>query len=152
MEELPGAYGSSGSLFLRLGQAIFGVASLLSMCLGIEFYSYTTFCFLVTIMGLVIPWSLTLAVVDVFSISVKTAARPPGILSIVVLGDWVLSFLSLAASCSTASVTNFMLASGGSSCMGNLCIRYQVAAATAFLSWFLLLASALFNLWLLPSV
>ena len=45
--------------------------------------------FLVTIMGLVIPWSLTLAVVDVFSVFVKRPARQPGILSIVVIGDWV---------------------------------------------------------------
>ncbi|GFP80976.1 CASP-like protein aralydraft_485429 [Phtheirospermum japonicum] len=86
MEELPGALGTSASLALRLGQAIFAVASLLFMCLDVEFYSYTAFCFLVTIMGLVIPWSLTLAVVDVFSVFVKRPARQRGILSIIVLG------------------------------------------------------------------
>ncbi|KAI3462792.1 hypothetical protein Pfo_019455 [Paulownia fortunei] len=152
MEELPGALGTSGSLALRLGQAIFAVASLLFMCLGIEFYSYTTFCFLVTIMGLVIPWSLTLALVDVLSVYVNRPVLPPGILSIVVVGDWVLSFLSLAASCSAASVTDFLLASGDSFCSGKLCTRYQLAAAMAFLSWFVLLTSSLINLWLLTSV
>ncbi|PIN21509.1 hypothetical protein CDL12_05779 [Handroanthus impetiginosus] len=151
MEELPGALGTSASLALRLGQAIFAVASLLFMCLDIEFYSYTAFCFLVTIMGLVIPWSLTLAVVDVFSVFVKRPAHQPGILTIVVIGDWVLSLLSLAASCSTASVTSLLLASEGF-CGNKLCTRYQLSAAMAFLSWFLLLSSSLFNLWLLPSV
>ncbi|KAK6154889.1 hypothetical protein DH2020_009137 [Rehmannia glutinosa] len=151
MEELPGALGTSASLALRLGQAIFAVASLLFMCLDVEFYSYTAFCFLVTIMGLVIPWSLTLAVVDVFSVFIKRPARQRGILSIVVIGDWVLSFLSLAASCSTASVTSLLLASEGF-CDAKLCTRYQLSAAMAFLSWFLSLSSSLFNLWLLPSV
>ncbi|CAA0840896.1 CASP-like protein 5C2 [Striga hermonthica] len=151
MEELPGALGTSASLALRLGQAIFAVASLLFMCLGVEFYSYTAFCFLVTIMGLVIPWSLTLAVVDVFSIFVKRPAGQRGVLSIVVIGDWALSFLSLAASCSTASVTSLLLVSEGF-CDAKLCTRYQLSSAMAFLSWFLSLASSLFNLWLLPSV
>ncbi|KAH6791314.1 hypothetical protein C2S51_006320 [Perilla frutescens var. frutescens] len=152
MEELPGAVGTSASLALRLGQAVFAVASLLFMCLDVEFYSYTAFCFLVTIMGLVIPWSLTLAVVDVFSVFIKRpSARQPGILSIVVIGDWVLSFLSLAASCSTASVTSLLLASDGF-CGAKLCTRYQLSAAMAFLSWFLSLSSSLFNLWLLPSL
>ncbi|KAL6551681.1 hypothetical protein OROGR_007835 [Orobanche gracilis] len=151
MEELPGAMGTSASLALRLGQTIFAVASLLFMCLGVEFYSYTAFCFLVTIMGLVIPWSLTLAVVDVFAVFIKRPARQRGILSIIVIGDWALSFLSLAASCSTASVTSLLLVSEGF-CDAKLCTRYQLSSAMAFLSWFLSLSSSLFNLWLLPSL
>ncbi|KAL0343590.1 UNVERIFIED_CONTAM: CASP-like protein 5C1 [Sesamum angustifolium] len=111
----------------------------------------STCSFLVTIMGLVIPWSLTLAVVDVFSVFIRRPSRQRGVLSIVVLGDWVLSFLSLAASCSTASVSSLLLASEGF-CIGKLCTRYQLSAAMAFLSWFLSLSSSLFNLWLLPSV
>ncbi|KAI5665854.1 hypothetical protein M9H77_15707 [Catharanthus roseus] len=151
MDELPGALGTSASLALRLGQAVFSIASLLFMCLDVEFYSYTAFCFLVTIMGLVIPWSLTLAMVDGFSVFVKRPARQQGIMSIVVMGDWALSLLSLAASCSTASVTDLLMASGASFCSTNLCGRYQLSAAMAFLSWFLSLASSLFNLWLLAS-
>lgn len=63
----------------------------------------------------------------------------------------VLSFLSLGASSSTASVTSLLLASEGF-CSAKLCTRYQLSAAMAFLSWFLSLSSTLFNLWLLPSV
>ncbi|CAA2958150.1 CASP-like protein 5C1 [Olea europaea var. sylvestris] len=152
MDELPGALGTSASLALRLGQAIFAVASLLFMCLDIEFYSYTAFCFLVTIMGLVIPWSLTLAMVDAFSVFRKRPTHQSSLLSMVILGDWILSFLSLAASSSTASVSDLLIASNVSFCTANLCTRYQLSAAMAFLSWFLSLASSLFNLWLLPTV
>ncbi|KAJ6378687.1 hypothetical protein OIU78_028833, partial [Salix suchowensis] len=42
-EQVPGAMGSSASLALRFGQTCFSCASLLFMCLDIEFYSYTTF-------------------------------------------------------------------------------------------------------------
>ncbi|CAL5367159.1 unnamed protein product [Camellia sinensis] len=78
MDELPGALGTSASLALRLGQAIFSIASLFFMCLDVEFYGYTAFWvtklgkgFLVTIMGLVIPWSLTFALVDAYSVIYK---------------------------------------------------------------------------------
>ncbi|GJZ42118.1 CASP-like protein 5C3 [Tanacetum coccineum] len=152
-DELPGAIGTSASLALRLGQALFSVASLLFMCVGVEFYAYTSFCFLVTIKGLTIPWSLTLAMVDVFSVFVKRPSRQAQIVSIIVIGDWVLSFLSLAAACSTASVADFMITEGGAYfCGRKLCSRFQLSAAMAFLSWCLSIASALFNLWLLPSL
>lgn len=152
MDELPGALGTSASLALRLGQAIFSVASLLFMCLRVEFYSYTAFCFLVTIKGLVIPWSLTLAMVDAFAVFVKPITHQVGIILIIVVGDWVLSFLSLAAASSTASVADFMLTEAGPSFCGGLCSRYQLSAAMAFLSWCMSIASSLFNLWLLPSL
>ncbi|KAI3665760.1 hypothetical protein L6452_44390 [Arctium lappa] len=152
-EELPGSIGISVSFALRLGQAFFSVASLLFMCVGVQFYAYTSFCFLVTIKGLVIPWSLTLAMVDAFSMFVKRQSRQVQIVSVIVIGDWVLSFLSLAAACSTASVSDFMVTEAGASfCDGKLCSRYQLSAAMACLSWSLSLASALFNLWLLPSL
>ncbi|KAE9466925.1 hypothetical protein C3L33_01170, partial [Rhododendron williamsianum] len=145
--------------------------------------------FLVTIMGLVTPWSLTLALVDVYSVFFKRPSRQPGVMSVIVVGDWVcaafhllgsylfklefskmkiillqssshnidvqikqvLSFLSLAAACSTASVTNVLINST-TFCRSRMCSRYQLSAAMTFLSWFLSLASSLFNLWLLPSL
>ncbi|CAK9158723.1 unnamed protein product [Ilex paraguariensis] len=152
MDELPGTLGTSASLALRLGQFVFAVASILFMCVQVDFYGYTAFCFLVTVMGLDVPWSLTLALVDAFSVFVRSSYRQPGIISIIVIGDWVLSFLSLAAACSTASVADLLITSGGSFCSGKLCSRYQLSAAMAFLSWFLSLGSFLFNLWLLQSL
>lgn len=40
-------------------------------------------------MGLVIPWSFTLALVDGYSVLVKCPVRQPGILLIIAAGDWV---------------------------------------------------------------
>ncbi|XP_043713787.1 CASP-like protein 5C1 isoform X2 [Telopea speciosissima] len=151
-ELLPGSMGTSASLSLRLGQTIFSFASLLFMSVGVEFYSYTAFCFLVTIMGLVIPWSFTLALVDGCSILVGCPLRQPGILFVIVIGDWVLSILSLAAACASAGVINFLPNIEGLHCVPKFCSRYQLSTVMAFLSWFLSAASSLFNLWLLPSL
>lgn len=151
MDEVPGSMGTTSGLSLRLLQTIFSSASLLFMSLGVEFYSYTAFCYLVTIMGLVIPWSFTLALVDGYSVLVKCPVRQPGILVTIAAGDWVLSVLTLAAASSTASVVD-LLHSDESSCLPKFCSRYQLSAAMAFLTWFFSLASALFNLWLLPSL
>ncbi|XP_061348641.1 CASP-like protein 5C1 [Gastrolobium bilobum] len=152
MDELPGSVGTSASFSLRLGQTMFSSASLLFMSLGVEFYSYTAFCYLVTIMGLVIPWSFTLALLDGYSVLAKCPIRQPGILLIIVVGDWVLSTLTLAAACSTASVVDLLLNTNGSFCPPKLWSRYRMSAVMAFLSWFLSLASSLFNLWVLPSL
>uniref|UniRef100_A0A0E0D7F0 CASP-like protein n=1 Tax=Oryza meridionalis TaxID=40149 RepID=A0A0E0D7F0_9ORYZ len=146
-----GAVGSAGSLGLRVGQAVFSSASLLFMSVGVEFFSYTAFCFLVTIMGLVIPWSCTLAMIDVYSILVGCPLRVPGIMVIVVIGDWVLAILSLAAASSSAAVIDLLLQFHGSHCSPRFCGRYQLSAMMAFLSWFLTAASSLFNLWFIAS-
>ncbi|KAG5050967.1 hypothetical protein GLYMA_02G061000v4 [Glycine max] len=152
MEELPGAFGSSASLALRLGQTVFSTASLLFMCLDVDFYGYTAFCYLVTVMGLVIPWSITLLVVDAYSVFIKCLPLQRRLIMIVFLGDMILSYLSLAAACSTASVTDLLLDADRSYCLPKLCGRYQLSAAMAFLSWFLSSASCLFNFWLFPSL
>ncbi|KAH0717346.1 hypothetical protein KY285_013377 [Solanum tuberosum] len=103
-------------------------------------------------MGLVMPWSLGLAMIDTFLVLAKRPSNQPRVLSAVVLGDWVLSVLSLAVSCSTASVADFLIASGNVYCRDNICLRYQLSAAMAFLTWILSSASLLFNLWLLPTL
>ncbi|RZC87060.1 hypothetical protein C5167_041994 [Papaver somniferum] len=149
---LPGSLGTSTSLTLRLGQAIFSSASLLFISFGVEFYSYTAFCYLVTVMGLVLPWSFTLAMVDAYSLCAKCPLRQPGILWIIIMGDWVLSILALAAACSTAAVMDLLLQNDGSYCPPKFCSRYQFSAAMAFLSWILTAASSLFNLWVIPSL
>ncbi|XP_066331625.1 CASP-like protein 5C1 isoform X2 [Miscanthus floridulus] len=142
-----GAVGSAGSLGLRVGQAVFSSASLLFMSVGVEFFSYTAFCFLVTIMGLVIPWSCTLAMIDVYSVLVGCHLRVPGVMVIVV----ALSIVSFAAACSSAAVIDLLLQFHGSHCSPRFCGRYQLSAMMAFLSWFLMAASAIFNLWFIAS-
>ncbi|KAB2032513.1 hypothetical protein ES319_D05G379600v1 [Gossypium barbadense] len=89
MEPVPGALGTSASLALRLGQTVFSAASLLFMCLDVEFYSYTSFSYLVTVMGLVTPWSVSLALVDTYFVFVKGLPQQPRVLLVVIVGDWV---------------------------------------------------------------
>ncbi|KAK5793054.1 CASP-like protein ARALYDRAFT_485429 [Gossypium arboreum] len=121
MEPVPGALGTSASLALRLGQTIFSSASLLFMCLDVEFYNYTSFSYLVTVMALVTPWSVSLTLIDAYSVFIKCLPRQPRVLLIVIVGDWALSFLSLAAACSTASVTSFLVNVGTPYCWSKLC-------------------------------
>ncbi|XP_074565744.1 CASP-like protein 5C1 [Curcuma longa] len=151
MDETQGSVGTTASLSLRLGQAIFSSAALLLMSVGVEFYSYTAFCFLVTIMGLVIPWSCTLAMFDIYSAFSGCSLRLPGLMVIVVIGDMVLSLLSLAAASASAGVIDLLLHFDGNYCPPKFCGRYQLSTAMAFLAWFLTAASSLFNLWLVAS-
>ncbi|KAJ8451830.1 hypothetical protein Cgig2_007313 [Carnegiea gigantea] len=152
MDEVPGSLGTSASLALRLGQTIFSSASLFFMCLDVDFYAYTAFCFLVTIMGLVIPWSVTLGLVDAYSVFIKFPTRQPRIMTVIVSGDLVLSFLSLGGASATASVAQILIDASVPMCPGKICTRYSLSAAMAFLSWFLSLASSLFNIWVLPKL
>ncbi|XP_010503751.1 PREDICTED: CASP-like protein ARALYDRAFT_485429 [Camelina sativa] len=149
MENVPGSFGSSASLALRFGQTIFSAASLIFMCVDYDFY---TFCYLATVMAVVTPWSILLALTDTYSVLVKLLPQEFRLISIVVAGDFVLSFLSLGMACSIASAAELLSSAGGQACHGSLCNQYQVSAALAFLCWFLLLASALFNFWSLPSL
>nr|KAJ0197390.1 hypothetical protein LSAT_V11C700377290 [Lactuca sativa] len=140
MDDVPGSMGTSAGFALRLGQTIFSSASLLFMA------------FLVTIMGLVIPWSFTLALLDGYSVLVTCPVRQKGILVIIVIGDWVLSTLTLAAASSGASVVDILMRADESFCPSNICSRYLLSTIFAFLAWFLSMGSSLFNLWLLPSL
>ncbi|KAG6415009.1 hypothetical protein SASPL_122408 [Salvia splendens] len=154
MKSVPGSLGTAASIALRFGQVIFSSSSIVFMSLGVGFYSYTAFwmflCFSVTIMGLAIPWSFTLAILDGYSILTKFPVHQSGIFMVIIIGDLVLSFLTLAAASSTASLVDLLLKADVSFCPPRLCSRYQISAAMAFLSWFLLLVSSLFNIWLLP--
>ncbi|KAG6485981.1 CASP-like protein 5C1 [Zingiber officinale] len=147
MDETPG----SVSLFLRLGQAIFSSAALLLMSVGVEFFSYTAFCFLVTIMGLVIPWSCTLAMFNIYSAIFPRSLRHPGLIVIVAIGDMVLSILSLAAASASAGVVDLLLHLDGTHCPPKFCGRYQLSTTMAFFAWFLTAASSLLNLRLVAS-
>ncbi|KAL1218262.1 CASP-like protein [Cardamine amara subsp. amara] len=152
MENVPGSFGTSASFALRLGQTVFSAASLIFMCFDYDFYDFTTFCYLATVMAIVTPWSILLGLTDTYSVLVKLLPQEFKVLFILVAGDFVLSFLSLGGACAVTSGTGLLLSVGEHTCDGNLCSQYQVSATLAFLCWFLLLASALFNFWSLPSL
>ncbi|KAF8084379.1 hypothetical protein N665_0720s0013 [Sinapis alba] len=151
MVEVPGSVGTSASLSLRLGQTLLAFGALLFMTIGVRFYQFTAFCYLVTIMALAIPWNLTLAMVDIYCVILNQPFQKPRILLAISIGDWVVSVLALASASSAASVVD-LLRSDESVCPPAICNRYQFAATLAFLTWFLSLSSSLFNLWLLPSL
>lgn len=50
--------------------------------------------FLVTSMGLLIPWSCFLAVVDVYSLFLGCPLRLPGAIILIIVGDWVRIFIN----------------------------------------------------------
>ncbi|XP_047977933.1 CASP-like protein 5C1 [Salvia hispanica] len=150
MKSVAGSVGTSGSIGLRFGQLLFSSSSIVFMSLGVGFYSYTAFCFSVTIMGLAIPWSFTLAILDGYSILANFPVHQSGIFMVIIIGDLVLSFLALAAASSTASLADLLLKADVSFCPPRLCSRYQISAVMAFFSWILLLLSSLSNIWLLP--
>lgn len=47
MEGVPGSLGTSVGFSLRIGQTLFSSAALLFMSLGVEFYSYTAFSYVI---------------------------------------------------------------------------------------------------------
>ncbi|ESR39016.1 hypothetical protein CICLE_v10026699mg [Citrus x clementina] len=105
MDEVPGALGSSASLALRFGQTIFSSASILFMSFHVEFYSYTSFCYLVTVMGLVIPWSMALGLVDGYAVFFKNLPRRPRVMLFVIAGDWVLACTFLFSSITGSGIS-----------------------------------------------
>ncbi|KAH1223845.1 CASP-like protein [Glycine max] len=125
MEELAGAFGTSASFALRLGQ--------------------TVFLFFFPSLNVFGRWFLLLHCFLYLPVQRR-------LIMIIFFGDMMLSCLSLAAACSTASIADLLLDAGGSHCPPKLCGRYQLSAAMAFLSWFLSSVSFLFNFWLFSSL
>ncbi|CAE6155237.1 unnamed protein product [Arabidopsis arenosa] len=85
------SFGTSSSFVLRLGQTLFSSASLLFMCFNDDedFYAYTAFCYLVTVMGLVTPWSVALALMEAYSIILQKLPMQATVISVIVAGDFV---------------------------------------------------------------
>ncbi|CAN6459896.1 unnamed protein product [Victoria cruziana] len=154
MDELPGTLGTPGSFSLRLGQTFFSTAALLLISIGVQFSRYTVFRYLVTIVAFTVFWSFALAAIDLFTIVTGCKnLRQKGFLVIIVIGDWVLSLLSLSAACSAAGVSDFLRLNGAPLCPPSNCSngRYQLSAAMTFLSWSMILVSSLANFWVLAS-
>lgn len=105
--------------------------------------------FELTINMMKLQWHFELDVSPYMHLDKKLAANR--LITLVYLLQ-VLSTLTLAAAASTASVVDLLLNSQGSFCPIKLCCRYRISAVMAFVSWFLSLASSLFNLYLLPSL
>ncbi|KAF8098033.1 hypothetical protein N665_0275s0004 [Sinapis alba] len=152
MERAPGSFGTNASFALRIFQLGFSSASLISMCVDYDFNEVTTFCYLAVVMAYVILWSTLNTLVDAYSVLMKQLPQKPRVLSILLAGDVVLSFLSLSGACGAASAIEMLLSIDAPMCGDNLCIKYIVSALLAFLCSALFLDSAIFNLLSLSSL
>lgn len=61
--------------------------SIIQLICSIQYHLICSF--LVTIMSLAIPWSCSLAVVDLYAICVRCHFQYPGLMIIIAIGDWV---------------------------------------------------------------
>nr|GMD14959.1 CASP-like protein ARALYDRAFT_485429 [Ipomoea batatas] len=105
-------------------------------------------------MGVLIPWSVTLAVVDAFLVFIRALPPRPRIILMLVIIDWILAMLSLAASCAAASTTDFLYpdhSSKDTTSWSPHRLEFS-AAAVAFLCFAAMCANALSNIWILPSI
>ncbi|KAH0873794.1 hypothetical protein HID58_071156 [Brassica napus] len=146
MKKIFGGPGTVCGLLLRIGQCASAAASIGVMLSSTDY--------LIASMGLQLLWSFGLACLDVYALRGKKDLQNPILVSLFVVGDWVTAMLSLAAACSSAGVV-VLFARDLKYC--NIreqfsCLRYQVAVALAFVSWFQIAVSSHVTFWILASV
>ncbi|XP_006654505.1 CASP-like protein 5B2 isoform X1 [Oryza brachyantha] len=145
--------GTWGGLAMRVGQVAFAGASIGVMASGTGFANYTAFCYLIASMGLQSLWSLGLACLDVYALTVKRDLNNALLVSLFVIGDWVTALLSFAASCSAGGVM-VLFKRDVLFCRRYPqlpCGRFELAVALAFLSWALSATSAIIMFCLLAA-
>ncbi|XP_059317874.1 CASP-like protein 5B1 [Lycium ferocissimum] len=153
MKELFGGPGKVSGLILRMGQCIFAAASISVMASSHGFSTCTAFCYLIASMGLQFLWSFSLACLDIHALRLKRDLRNYVFLSLLVVGDWVTSILSLAAASSSAGVV-VLIVKDTKMCKQSpqlSCHMFQISVALAFISWFFLAISSYVMFWLAAS-
>ncbi|XP_076961039.1 CASP-like protein 5B1 [Bidens hawaiensis] len=149
-----GTPGITSGLLLRILQCLFALASIAAMASSTGFAAATSFCFLISAMGLQVLWSFGLACLDIHALRVNKDLQTPILLSLVVIGDWVAAILSLAGASSSAGVM-VLFVNDSDICKSDpklSCNLFQMSIALAFFAWFLLLVSSHTVLWLLASL
>ncbi|XP_024376145.1 CASP-like protein 5A2 isoform X1 [Physcomitrium patens] len=146
MKVLAGSPGTMGGLALRLAQTGF---SLISLCIKISitgFSSISAFWFLVAAMVFQFIWSFSIGVLDT-ALLTKRSLWNPRIVSLVVVGDWVISMMTFAGACAAAGIV-VLIHNDLDQCRSNHCGRFAVAAAMAFMSWIATTLSFVLAFWL----
>ncbi|XP_077225693.1 CASP-like protein 5B3 [Tasmannia lanceolata] len=151
MKNFPGTPGTIIGLSLRVSQFSFAAASIASMSTSVGFTNYTSFCYLIASMGLLVFWSLGLACLDTYSLARKTVLHNPLLICLFVVGDWFTATLSLAAASSSAGISVLFDRDLGY-CKQMECWKYQISIVFAFMSWILTQISSLIMFWLLATV
>ncbi|KAL5998361.1 hypothetical protein ACLOJK_009301 [Asimina triloba] len=106
--------------------------------------------YLVAAVALQSLWSLSLAIVDIYALLVKRSLRNSRVVSFFTIGDGITSTLTFAAACASAGIT-VLLGNDLGVCGQNPCTEFETATAMAFISWFTISLSFLFNFWSLAS-
>ncbi|BBH05993.1 Uncharacterised protein family UPF0497 [Prunus dulcis] len=150
MKDVQGMPGTTGGLVLRLCQLGFAAISLSVMATTSDFPSVTAFCYLVAAVSVQCVWSLSLAIVDVYALSVRRSLRNCKVVGFFTIGDGITSTLTFAAACASAGIT-VLIANDLNKCDVNHCKRFETATAMAFISWFAVSPSFLLNFWSLAS-
>ncbi|EEF42947.1 CASP-like protein 5A1 [Ricinus communis] len=150
MKEVQGMPGTHGGLTLRIGQLVFGIASVSVMASTSDFRSVTAFCYLVIAVSLQILWSLSLAILDVYALLVRRSLRKRILIRLFAIGDGITSTLTFAAACASAGIT-VLVGNDLNRCSVNHCTKFETATAMAFISWFAMTPSFLMNFWSLAT-
>ncbi|KAI3695836.1 hypothetical protein L1987_78838 [Smallanthus sonchifolius] len=149
-----GTPGMTSGLLLRILQCLSAAASIAAMASSTGFATATSFCFLISAMGLQVLWSFGLACLDIHALRVKKDLQSQILLSLVVIGDWVTAILALAAASSSAGVVVLFVRDSDICKLEPTlsCHLFQISIAFAFFAWFLLVISSHTVLWLLASL
>ncbi|RVW38839.1 CASP-like protein 5A2 [Vitis vinifera] len=107
-------------------------------------------CYLVAAVGLQSLWSLSLAILDIYALSVKRCLQNYQVVALFTIGDGITSTLTFAAACASAGIT-VLIGNDLNSCAHNNCLEFETATTLAFFSWFAVLPSFLLNFWSLAS-
>ncbi|XP_022890148.1 CASP-like protein 5B1 [Olea europaea var. sylvestris] len=149
-----GSPGKASGLILRIGQCLFSTASIGVMTSASGFFTVTAFCYLIASMGIQVLWSFGLACLDIHALRFNKELHNHVIMSLFVVGDWVVATLSLAAACSSAGVM-VLFTKDTEMCKTYTkfsCNLFPISIAFAFVSWFLVAISSYVMFWLVASI
>ncbi|KAM0876426.1 hypothetical protein ACQ4PT_036192 [Festuca glaucescens] len=144
MKNPQGSPGTLGGIGFRVAQASFAATSLATMASTRVFPSVSAFRYLIAAATLQCLWSLTIASVEIYAFLVKRSFRNLEAACLFSVGDGITGSLTFSAACAAAGVT-VLIGSDVEMCAGNPCALFMTAVAMAFLSWFALAPSFLFN-------
>ncbi|TVU10969.1 hypothetical protein EJB05_44526, partial [Eragrostis curvula] len=166
MKDVVGSPGTWSGLALRVSQCVAAGASMAAMATAYGFSNYTAFCYLIASMGLQLLWSFGLACLDIYSLKTKRDLHNPVLVSLFVVGDWIIglatpkdakvvtAILSFAAASASAGVT-ILFERDVHFCRMYpqlSCGRYELSVILAFITWSFIATSAVSMFWLLPSL
>uniref|UniRef100_A0ACD5XQB5 Uncharacterized protein n=1 Tax=Avena sativa TaxID=4498 RepID=A0ACD5XQB5_AVESA len=153
MKLIAGSPGTWSGMALRVSQCVFAVASVCAMVTAFGNSNYSAFFYLTFTMMLQLFWSLGLACVDIFSIRNKKDLHYRALVTLIVLGDWILAVFVFSGVSASASVM-ILFARDINFCRVYwklACGQFALSIVLASIVWLLDAASSFSVFWLLVS-